>query len=89
MLMKKHTSKKIYHPPYSKFQGFLKENRIQLQEIGNLLNLAVATVSEKNNGQADYKMSEINKICDHFGISSELFRSQKVANTPQNQPTSI
>jgi hypothetical protein len=76
----KRSSPKIYHPPYSKFQGYLKENRVTLQEIGNLLGgLTVQTVSAKNNGQADYKASEINKICDHYGISADIFRTQKVS----------
>ena len=71
----KKSQPKAYHPPYSKFQGYLKENRISLKEIGELLgDLTVPTISAKNNGQADYKMSEINRICDRYGISSEIFR---------------
>ena len=77
----KKTSKKLYHPPYSKFQGYLKENRITLRDIADLLGVTYSTVSSKNNGQADYKVSEINKICDHFGISSEIFRTKKVTKT--------
>lgn len=76
----KRTSPKVYHPPYSKFQGYCKENRITLKEIGDLLGgLTVQTVSAKNNGQSDYKTSEINKICDRYGISADLFRTQKVS----------
>jgi hypothetical protein len=82
MSNKKRTSPKLYHPPYSKFQGYLKEKRIKLQEIGELLgDLTVQTISDKNNGKADYKMSEINKICDRYGISAEIFRTQKVTYT--------
>jgi DNA-binding XRE family transcriptional regulator len=75
----KKTTSKVYHPPYSKFQGFCKENRITLKDIGDLLGLTLSTVCSKNNGQADYKMEEINKICDHFGVSSDIFRTQKVS----------
>lgn len=75
----KRPSKKLYHPPYSKFQGYMKENRITLRDIGDLLNLSIQTVSSKNNGQADYKMGEIEAICNHYKISAEVFRTQKVS----------
>lgn len=66
---------KAYHPPYQKFQGFLKEKRITLKEIGNLLGgQTIQTISAKNNGQADYKMNEVNNICDRLGISADIFR---------------
>lgn len=71
----------IYHPPYSKFMGYLKENGIKLQAISDLLNQTVQTISDKNNGRADYKGSEIDAICNRFGISADIFRTQKVANT--------
>ncbi len=71
----KKSSHKLYHPPYAKFQGYCKEHRIRLQDIGNLLGQSIQTVSSKNNGQADYRVSEINIICDHFRISADMFRT--------------
>jgi transcriptional regulator with XRE-family HTH domain len=76
----KRTSPKTYHPPYFKFQGYMKENRITLKEIGDLLGgLTVQTISAKNNGRSDYRASEINMICDRYGVSADLFRTQKVS----------
>ena len=70
---------KLYHQPYNRFMAFLKENRIKLQDIADLFGHTVQTISMKNHGKADYTMSEINTMCDHFGISSEIFRTKKVS----------
>ena len=69
-----------YHPPYYKFMAYLKENSIKLKDISDILGgLTVSTISMKNHGWAEYNMSEIDKICDHFNISSEIFRAKKVS----------
>lgn len=70
---------KLYHQPYDKFMAYLKENRIKLQEIADLFGHTVQTISMKNHGKSDYSMREIEKICDHLGISSEIFRAKKVS----------
>jgi hypothetical protein len=68
------------HPPYDKFMAFLKENRIKLQDLSDLLGgMTVQTISMKNHGWAEYSMTEIDKICNSFGISSEIFRAKKVS----------
>jgi hypothetical protein len=68
------------HLPYDKFMAFLKENRIKLQDLSDLLGgMTVQTISMKNHGWAEYSMTEIDKICSHFGISSEIFRVKKVS----------
>lgn len=82
MLKKRKRARKIYHPPYSKFMGFLKENGIKLKEIGELLGLTVQTISDKNIGRADYKMDEVNKLCDHYnhlGLDTSFFSAKKVS----------
>lgn len=72
---KKISNRKRFHPPYYKFMGFLKENNISLQEISDALSgQTVQTISMKNHGWADYSMTEINKICDSFGVDIEIFR---------------
>jgi len=79
-MMQKKSKRKRVHPPYNKFKAFLAENHIKLKEISDILGgQTVQTISMKNNGWADYSMTEINKICSHFGISSEIFRTPKVS----------
>jgi len=68
------------HIPYDKFMAFLKENHVKLQDLSDLLGgMTVQTISMKNHGWAEYSMTEIDKICSHFGISSEIFRAKKVS----------
>ncbi|MCX8129392.1 MAG: helix-turn-helix transcriptional regulator [Clostridia bacterium] len=76
---KKKRDTKLCHHPYDKFMAFLKENRIKLQEIADLFGHTVQTISMKNHGKSDYSMSEVDKICNHLGISSEIFRAKKVS----------
>jgi len=69
----------LKHPPYLKFMAFLRENCITLKMVAQVTNSTVPTVSAKNNGYADYRMSEIDAICNEFGCSTEIFRSKKVS----------
>lgn len=75
---------KVYHPPYFKFMGFLRENNIKLAEVGDILGCTEQTISDKNNGRADYKMSEVNLLCEHYkhlGLTTDHFFVQKVTKT--------
>lgn len=76
---RKKKEKKLYHQPYDDFKAFLTKNRVKLREIAELLNCTVQTISLKNNGYSEYSMTEIDKICTYFNISSEIFRGQKVS----------
>lgn len=76
---KKDKKGKLIHQPYDEFMAFLKGKRIKLKEVAELFGHTVQTISMKNHGRADYSMTEINRICDHFGISSEIFRAKKVS----------
>jgi hypothetical protein len=83
MAKKRSKSRKIIHPPYSKFEGFLKENGIYLQDIGDLLGCTVQTVCDRNKGRSDYSMSDVNTLCDrygHLGLDTSFFKTQKVTN---------
>ena len=71
--------KKLVHEPYWKFKAFLAENNIKLKEIADLLRCGIPNISMKNNGYAEYTMTEIDTICTHFNISSEIFRAKKVS----------
>lgn len=78
-MSRKKKTVKLYHQPYYKFMAYLKENRIKLKDIADIFGHTVQTISMKNHGKADYTMSEINVMCDRFGISPELFRTKKVS----------
>jgi hypothetical protein len=83
MAKKRIKSRKIVHPPYSKFEGFLKEHGIKLQDIADLLGCTLYTVCDKNKGRSDYSMSEVNNICNHYaylGLDTSFFKTQKVTN---------
>jgi len=43
------------------------------------LGCGIPNISMKNNGYAEYTMTEIDTICTHFNISSEIFRTKKVS----------
>lgn len=73
----------LMHPPYLKFMAFMRENRITLKMVAQAIGSTVSTVSSKNNGTADYKMTEVDAICNNFGCSSEIFRTQKVSYVKQ------
>jgi hypothetical protein len=67
------------HQPYNDFKAYLVREGIKLKDVADLFKCTVQTISMKNNGFSDYTMVEINTICNHFKISSEIFRSKKVS----------
>lgn len=71
--------RKLAHEPYWEFKGYLAKNNIKLKELADLLGCTISNISMKNNGHAEYSMTEIDAICTHLGISSEIFRSKKSA----------
>jgi transcriptional regulator with XRE-family HTH domain len=77
--MAKKRIKDLVHPPYTRFQGFLKENRITLKQVAAIIGSTVPTVSTRNNGRSDYSMTEINSICDALGCNTDIFRTTKVS----------
>ena len=77
MVKTKRKRRSIKHPPYLKFMGFLTENRLGLKDIAQVIGSTVPTVSAKNNGYADYTMSEVDAICNTFGCTSDIFRTTK------------
>lgn len=79
MAAKNRTKRRLKHPPYARFQGFLAENKIRLRDVAEAIGSTTSTVSQKNNGHADYSMSEVNTICDVFGCDPSIFRPQKVS----------
>ena len=70
---KMESSKRLQHPPYSRFQGYLKENGIKLKDVATVINKNVARISTNNNGMTDYKYDEVMRICKHFNMSEDVF----------------
>lgn len=75
--MVKKKKRVLKHPPYLKFMGFLKENRLTLKDVAQVIGSTVTTVSAKNNGYADYTMTEAEAICNAFGCTIDIFRTLK------------
>ena len=47
-----------------------------LETLAKLLDLQIGTVCWKINGKSEWKISEINKLCKHYGKSyEELFKN--------------
>ncbi len=78
-MTKRIVRRKLKHPAYTRFQGFLAENRIKLKDVARVIGSTPSTVSLKNNGYADYTMAEVNRICDAFGCDTSIFRARKVS----------
>ncbi|MBK5262096.1 MAG: hypothetical protein JJE17_05935 [Peptostreptococcaceae bacterium] len=68
------TTRKLQHPPYSNFIGYLKENNIKAQEVADIIGKRAAAVTKNNNGYTDYSYPEVMKICEHFKISEDTFK---------------
>ena len=63
------------HAGYGKFQGYLKENRIRLDDVAKILNTTVSMISLKNNGWSDYTGQEMNAIAKYFKVPmDQVFR---------------
>lgn len=69
--------KTLKHKPYLKFKGVLAERGLVQKDIAKLLNLSPVTINQKINGTLDFSYSEVEAICTHLDISSEIFRTMK------------
>jgi len=65
--------------PYTRFKAFLVENNIKQKTIADLLGVKLSTLSQKLNGWSDFDYTEVEIICDEYGLSADIFRRNKVA----------
>lgn len=56
-----------------KFKGYCAENGIKQTEIMELLGLSAQSVNAKMNGRQDFTLSQIKTLCQHYGISADLY----------------
>lgn len=73
--------KNLKHEPHSKFKGFLTENEIRQRTVAELLNISPITLNQKINGYLHFTFTEVEKICDEYGISPEYFLTKKLRNS--------
>ena len=76
--MQNKTKRKLKHAPHLQFKGFLVANNIRQNEVAEMLNISPVTLSHKINGHLHFTFSEIEKICDEYGVMPDLFLTQKV-----------
>jgi DNA-binding XRE family transcriptional regulator len=69
----------LKHKPYLKLKGVLAEKALTQKDIADLLLLSPVTINQKINGTLDFSYSEVETICNYLEVSSEIFRTQKVA----------
>jgi transcriptional regulator with XRE-family HTH domain len=81
--MNREKNKRIKHLPYTKLKGLLAERGLKQIYLAKLLNLSHVTVNQKINGTLEFTYSEVEKICDALGASTEIFRGQKVTQVQQ------
>lgn len=56
-----------------KFKGYCAENKISQKEIAELLGIKQQNVNAKLNGRQDFTVSQIRTLCEHFGISADIY----------------
>lgn len=68
-----------FNKTYLRFKAWLVENNIKQKVIAELLGIDVVTLNQKLNGWSDFTYTEVEIICDHYNLSADLFRRNKVA----------
>lgn len=59
---------------YYKFNAWLKENRINQEEVADLIGVTRITLNKKINGSgSDFTLTEVRTIANHFHINANDF----------------
>lgn len=56
-----------------KFKGYCAENKISQKEIAEILGIRQENVNAKLNGRQDFTVSQIRTLCEHYGISADIY----------------
>lgn len=70
--------RRIKHPPHLKVKGFFVANAIRQKEVADILNIAPTTLNQKLNGYLHFTFDEVEKICDEYGVSPEIFLTRDI-----------
>lgn len=55
------------------FKGWLVTHGIKQKEVAKLLGVTDSMLSQKMNGRSEFSLKQVKAICEHYGISSEIF----------------
>ena len=58
-----------------KFKAWLVEHGIKQDEIAELLGIDVSNANQKINGNQNFTLPQVQKICDKYDISADIFLS--------------
>ena len=72
-------SRRIKHPPHLKVKGFFVVKDIRQKEVAELLNIAPTTLNQKLNGYLHFTFDEVEKICDEYRVSPDIFFTREIA----------
>lgn len=56
-----------------KFKGYCAENNISQKEIADILNITIQNANAKLNGRQDFTLSQVKILCQHYGISADIY----------------
>lgn len=56
-----------------KFKAWMVQNKIQQQEIANLLGISLQLVNAKINGREEFTLSQVKTICKTYQISADEY----------------
>lgn len=71
--------KKLIHPPYNRFKGWLRSQRMVYENIADILCVSVPTISAKINGTSDFLLSEVKFLQKKYGLTDDIFFTEDVA----------
>ena len=63
----------LKHAPYMKLKGKMRENNVVPNDLADLLNLSLTSVTQKINGQSDFFLSEATKIVNNYNWDYDIF----------------
>ena len=78
IVSKKKKGARLKHPPHLKVKGFFVANAIRQKEVADILNIAPTTLNQKLNGYLHFTFDEVEKICDEYGVSPEIFLTRDI-----------
>lgn len=60
------------------FKGWLVQNKVTQTELAKLLGISVQAVNGKVNGRHPFTMNQVIKICETYGVSSDIFLPEEL-----------
>ena len=60
-------------PKVLKFKAWLVENKISQSEVASVLGISRELTNAKINGREEFTLSQVKTLCEHYGLSADLF----------------